>query len=65
MNKGGRPRKYITNLKYSISLDPEIADYVDHLMDSTKLKRSQIIAMAIKHFYRACMAECKNDEPEE
>lgn len=55
----GRPKKEKRCLKISISLDPEIAEYLEILCDYTQLKRSQIIAMAIKHFFRECMAESK------
>ena len=55
MNRG-RPKKENRSMKFSISLDPQIYEYLDILCEMTQLKRSQIIAMAIKHFFRACIA---------
>lgn len=57
--KKGRPKNDQTVTKMSISLRPMIYDELQYIVNVSGLKRSQIIAMAIHNFYKACMEKAE------
>ena len=54
MNKG-RPPKKLKHVRFTISMDPMIAEKLEELCELTQFARSEMIAIAVLHFWRDCM----------
>ena len=52
----GRPRKAEKSVKMTITLSREHYDMLVRLSNMADLHKSQVIAMAIQHFYKECQA---------
>ena len=59
MNRG-RPPKKQKHVRYSISMDPMIAEKLEELCELSQLARSELIAIAVLHFWRDCF-DAKNE----
>ena len=54
MNKG-RPPKKEKHVRYTISMEPMIAEKLEELCEISQLARSEMVAIAILHFWRDCI----------
>lgn len=51
----GRPPKKEKHVRFSISMEPMIAEKLEELCEISQLARSEMVAIAILHFWRSCM----------
>ena len=59
MNRG-RPPKKEKNVRFTISVEPMIAEKLEELCEIAQLARSEMVSIAILHFWRSCM-DAKNE----